>query len=154
MINWDAIGAGAELIAAVAVIATLVYLAVQIRQNTQSNQNTAIQTISGHKSEWLSLITQDSEVAALAVKGNADYEALTVEEMLRFTTLFMHFYRLYETQYHLYLNSAVPNDLWLGSSQTLQFGLQGPGARLVWDQNRERFSPSFQTLVDELLADT
>ncbi len=34
--NWDAIGAIAELFGAVGVIASLVYLAVQIRQNTRT----------------------------------------------------------------------------------------------------------------------
>ena len=32
--NWDAIGAIAELLGAIGVIASLVYLATQIRQNT------------------------------------------------------------------------------------------------------------------------
>ena len=38
--NWDAIGAIAESIGAVAVIATLLYLAIQIRQNTKSLDET------------------------------------------------------------------------------------------------------------------
>ncbi len=40
--NWDAIGAIAELLGAVGVIASLIYLATQIRQShEQMNQNTA-----------------------------------------------------------------------------------------------------------------
>jgi hypothetical protein len=45
--NWEAIGAAAELLGAIGVIATLAYLAVQIRhssdqlkKNTQSNVST------------------------------------------------------------------------------------------------------------------
>ena len=34
--NWEAIGATGEVVGAVAVFATLVYLAIQIRQNTAS----------------------------------------------------------------------------------------------------------------------
>lgn len=36
MMNWDAIGAVGELIGSVGVLITLVYLAIQIRQNTNS----------------------------------------------------------------------------------------------------------------------
>jgi hypothetical protein len=40
-VNWDAIGAIAELLGAVGVIASLVYLATQIRQSReQMSQNT------------------------------------------------------------------------------------------------------------------
>ena len=35
MINWDAVGAVAELAGAMAVVATLGYLALQIRQNSR-----------------------------------------------------------------------------------------------------------------------
>ena len=40
--NWDAIGAGAELIGATGVIITLIYLAMQIRQNTNQLKGEAI----------------------------------------------------------------------------------------------------------------
>ncbi|MFT4562959.1 MAG: hypothetical protein ACI9BW_002710 [Gammaproteobacteria bacterium] len=40
--NWDALGAISELVGALAVVATLVYLAIQIRQNTkQIEENTS-----------------------------------------------------------------------------------------------------------------
>jgi hypothetical protein len=35
-VNWDAIGAVAEVIGALAVLITLIYLALQIRQNTRA----------------------------------------------------------------------------------------------------------------------
>jgi len=34
--NWDAVGAIAELIGATAVVLTLVYLSIQLRQNTRA----------------------------------------------------------------------------------------------------------------------
>jgi hypothetical protein len=43
--NWEAIGAIGEAVGAVAVVASLVYLAVQIRQNTKSVQAATFQSI-------------------------------------------------------------------------------------------------------------
>ena len=39
--NWEAIGAVGEIVGAIAVIATLAYLAIQVRQNTNSVQGAA-----------------------------------------------------------------------------------------------------------------
>jgi len=39
-VNWEAIGSIAELIGALAVLATLIYLALQIRQNTKGMEET------------------------------------------------------------------------------------------------------------------
>ena len=48
--NWDAVGAIGEIIGAVAVVATLYYLALQIRENTartrQVEANTNFQQVS------------------------------------------------------------------------------------------------------------
>ena len=43
--NWEALGAIGEIVGAVAVIATLGYLAVQIRQNTRSVRAATLQSV-------------------------------------------------------------------------------------------------------------
>ena len=43
--NWDAIGAVGELIGAIAVVITLVYLAIQIRQNTKTVRASTYQSV-------------------------------------------------------------------------------------------------------------
>ena len=50
--NWEAIGAGGEMLGALGVIATLGYLAVQIRQNTRSIKDSAFQEISSSVGEF------------------------------------------------------------------------------------------------------
>lgn len=43
--NWEAIGAVANLFAALGVIATLIYLAMQIRQNTKAVRSSSIESL-------------------------------------------------------------------------------------------------------------
>ena len=43
--NWEAIGAIGEVLGAAAVVVTLGYLAVQIRQNSQAVKNSAAQSL-------------------------------------------------------------------------------------------------------------
>ena len=44
-VNWEAVSAIGEIVGAIAVVVTLAYLAVQIRQNTQVARSTARQAI-------------------------------------------------------------------------------------------------------------
>lgn len=151
--NWNALGAIAELMGAITVIATLIYLAIQIRQNTQSNQNIAIQTISTHNASWLSLIAQDESTAKLYRKGLLGLDQLTDDEMVRFTTLFILFCRIYETQYELYNSGAIPEALWQGSLRTIQNIFKFPGVLKWWGTQKELFSDTFQCLVNEIISD-
>ena len=45
MMNWEAIGAIGEVIGALAVVASLIYLASQIRQNNKLARNDSLQTV-------------------------------------------------------------------------------------------------------------
>ena len=43
--NWEAVGAAAELLGAIGVIASLLYLATQIRQSTRTARDTALRAM-------------------------------------------------------------------------------------------------------------
>jgi len=74
--NWDAIGAIGEVVGAVAVISTLIYLAVQIRQ---SNRNLAEATSASIIQSFASInsrISSDEQFAELFIRGRDDIDAL------------------------------------------------------------------------------
>jgi hypothetical protein len=90
--NWDAIGAIAELLGAVGVIASLVYLTTQIRQSRdQMAQNTRALRAGAYQQFGHSV--GGREMSRLAVPGRSrtitvglsDFEQLNEEERDRFS---------------------------------------------------------------------
>jgi len=78
-VNWDALGAAAEAIGAVAVLVTLVYLAVQVRASTRSTRS---QTLLGSSIQYQQLLvapTNSSELRSAVQKSHAG-EQLTLSE--------------------------------------------------------------------------
>ena len=61
MPNWEAIGAIGEVVGGVAVIATLLYLAIQIRQNAQSVRNAASLSVNEGLAEINRRLSNDAE---------------------------------------------------------------------------------------------
>ena len=149
--NWDAIGATGEVLGSIAVVITLVYLAVQIRQNTQSNRTAAIQTMAGQDSTWLSTIAQDSELADIVSRGWRDFSALSEVERARFLAIMSQLCRQYDSQLHLWRDGAIPDPLWAASERTLVLCLSQPGAREWWAGARSLYSEQFQELVEDRL---
>jgi hypothetical protein len=102
--NWEAIGAIGEIIAAAAVVFSFVYLAAQIRQNTQQveeqcrtqRQNGLLGARSAF-TEWRSLVIQDATVAAIWKKGSASLELLNEEERVRMDFLLIDFFWAHAT---------------------------------------------------------
>ena len=150
--NWDALGAIAELIGAIAVVATLIYLAAQIRQNTFSNRNAALQTISSQYADWLSTIIENESVARIYRAGLADFNQLTEEDRIRFGMLLTQLCRACDAQYHQHKTSALPQEMWKSTLESLVGVLEKPGGSAWWSRYGSRFSPSFYTVVNGALG--
>ena len=151
--TWEAIGALGEVVGAIAVIATLIYLSAQIRSNTMSNRNAALQTVSAQNADWLSLITQDAEVARIFRSGQQDLDNLEGEDLLRYGMLMTQFCRVFDAQCHQYQNKALPDDLWQSSLRSIVFILRRRGARSWWESFGYQYSESFQKLVATMLEE-
>jgi hypothetical protein len=103
--NWDALGAIGEIIGAVAVIATLYYLSLQIKINSNEISKSAdVQRAqSTHNTNALYIkvwqpLMQDSELASIYLKGIND-ELLDDVERLRFCVYINTFLALIEAAY-------------------------------------------------------
>ena len=78
------LGALGELVAAIATIATLIYLAIQIRQN---NRNLEESTSASINQGWASInsrISSDEQFAELFIRGRENLDALNPIELERF----------------------------------------------------------------------
>ena len=89
--DWEAIGAIAEALAAVGVIATLVYLARQIRTNTNAVQSAAAQSVHENFAVWYRMLASEAELSRIITNGLRDYAALSEGDKARFISTFMVF---------------------------------------------------------------
>lgn len=92
--NWEAISAVSEVIAAIAVVASLIYLAIQIRHNTKEieEQNRAhelgtLSDLAGRFTNFRSYIIENEKTALVWQKGRDDLDSLTPEERFQFDYL-------------------------------------------------------------------
>ncbi|MEJ2238130.1 MAG: hypothetical protein P8X82_07515 [Gemmatimonadales bacterium] len=80
--NWDAIGAVGEILGALAVVATLGYLAVQTRQANYLARSNAVLQLQNQMREHRNSLALSSELAQIMVKRSNGGE-LTELEVLR-----------------------------------------------------------------------
>src|SRR5262249_40351470 len=81
--SWEALGAIANLLAAIGVIATLIYLSIQIRQNTKAVRSSSVQNLVQSLSTTAQAAVENESMIPLLVKADAGDSALTDEERTR-----------------------------------------------------------------------
>ena len=98
--NWEAVGAIGEIIGAAGVIASLGYLAVQIRRSAASTNLSAFQEVMRSAQDLSSVIAQDGELARLLVSGSQSREELSPDDRLRFHSFWSAMFMNMEMGFH------------------------------------------------------
>jgi len=147
------LGSIGELVAAIATVVTLVYLAVQVRQNTRALRSSTFQDVSREMAHNVEPIVYQSDVAEILVKGLRGLAELTPSEQLRFrSVLVMSFRRMEAVYVHSKLGS-IERELALGFELSMLSMLHNPGAAEWWGTAKATFTRSFSEHVDSWLAE-
>ena len=81
------LGSIGELVGAIATVATLIYLAIQIRSNTLALRSTAAQSVHESFATWYRMLAGDEGLSELMAKGLRDYSLLSETERARFAMI-------------------------------------------------------------------
>ena len=142
-----------EFIGGTAVIASLIYLAIQVRQNTRSVKSSTLATNTNNWSSMLVNLADDGKSEAY-LNGIVGREDIGAAHFLQFVQIPRAMFVSWETQHYQFLNGALDKDIYHGyeracKDQMLVF----PGFQMVWEITREGFSPAFSKLVDKLISE-
>ena len=142
------LGSLGELIAAVATVVTLGYLAIQIRQNTRTLRASALQSANDSAQRVLGGISQNHENAAIYHQGLASFDELAPAEKTHFTLMLLGIFSASETMYWNKRNGLLAAEIWDREVKVIRFYLQTPGGRGMWRIGHTLFSDSFAQFVD------
>jgi hypothetical protein len=141
-----------EFVGGTFVVVSLVYLALQVRQNTRGlrteNYARALDRISALQSR----LSQEAEFTALFSRGVLDVAALSPRERIQFTWALYEAFGSFEFMFHQARDGALPAEVWERWSATVAWWLSFAGTRAWWAARPAPFSASFAAYVDALIA--
>jgi len=100
--NWDALGAIAELLSAVGVIITLAYLAIQIKNGARQSRGQAFVSLQQKTHAIVRELRQSPELYEMVLRGGTDWDSLNDQEKSMAHLWNMDEAQLYETAWVLW----------------------------------------------------
>lgn len=146
--NWDAISAGGEIVGALAVVVSLLYVAVQIRHNTKTSQDEAYRDIFGQINCQFHAMAEPSN-AELILKGLIDYKGLEGKDKFRFACLMSALITnlelsVFSSDAELMIDDTLKTFAdWLGPRYFAY-----PGMLEWWEESKNHFDPKARDWVD------
>ena len=112
IVNWDAIGAIGQILEAIAVLTTLAYLAIQIRQNTQSVATSVFESAMSGLNQHIRWVSGDAELSSIVRRGFVDHGSLNEEERFRFNFVLRSYTNQIYKLFRLYEQGVFPEYEW------------------------------------------
>lgn len=142
------LGSLGEIVGAVATVATLIYLAIQIRDNTFAVRSSAAQSVHEAFSTWYRMLSADADLAQLVANGLRDYASLTETERARFVATFMAFLSCSQDAFIKWQEGSLAPELWSGWEQVILNLIGSPGGREFWGERGYLFGDPFRRHVE------
>ena len=140
-----------ELIGVLALIGSLVYVGIGVRQNARATRLSSLHDISSLYASVMMCVAQDTETSTLWVRGLQEYGHLNPGERARFIMLMGVSVRTMSQQFFQWRQGALDTENWNGMKAVIDDITLYPGFAEYWRLRSHQYSDAFQTYVNDAL---
>lgn len=151
MTNLESLANLGEIIGAIAVVVSLLYVAIQVRQNTQAQQTENFSRALDRVAAMQATLSQDPETSVIFSKGVLDPSELTAKERMQFTWAMYELFGAFEFMYLASKTKAIPTEVWQRWSSAVAWWLSFSGVQTWWTVRPIPFTESFTSYVEDVL---
>jgi len=151
----------AELISAAAVVISLIFLAIQVREgasqtamNTEAVQASALQQYFQQHADVTFLPIENPDLRAIMRKARGGLEALSGEEVDAYFSYAAQQHRSFFVGFQMMRSGILPKDEWMPFQGALHRSLHRSRGYLdVWNARRHDYPEDYRRLVDRLIEE-
>lgn len=139
----------AQIAGVLLVLGSLVFVGVQIRQQTLATKAQTEQAIAANWTELGALITENAEPFTKGLlSSDPTFSALDDADRMRFLTVTFGLFKHYENMFLQFRKGRVEEADWTPWSNHIQMYFHQPGVQSWWSIRKAAFSPAFRDYLD------
>jgi len=141
-----------QIVSAIAVVASLVFVGFQLRQNTRAVRASTSQAHSATYLQAVESLFADAQFASIWRRGLGDFDRLDEDERVRFLAFTSALFRFYDASRIQMLHGQLDPEHWRTIEQQVISLAGQPGIRAWWKLRRAWHSEDFQRLFESVPA--
>ncbi len=141
-----------EFFGGVGVVLSLIYLGIQVRGNTKSQQADITARVVDRMAGMQSVYGTDGEANALFNQGISDPTKMTMHDRTRFMWLLTEFFGAMEFLMQQHRAGNIDEETWERWAGTFDWWLTWPGVQAYWVGRAIPFTKTFTAYVEERIA--
>lgn len=141
------LGQTITVLANLGVIAGILFLVLELRQNTVAVRSTASQGVQDQVTAIYDMLI-DERMAGILSKGYEDAKTLDPTERMMFYAFWEAGFQAYQNLFYQTREGVIGPERTDGWWQHLRNNLEFPGVRVYWEQRRYMLTPEFQSFIE------
>jgi hypothetical protein len=148
------ISALAEIIGGLAVIGSLIFVGLQIRDNSRAVRSATAQAVHDNYAGWYLALIGEPKALAVSARGFVDYDGLAPDEKAQFVCIFMAFLSHSQNAFHQWKAGHLSDELWRGWEALMMNLVNTKGGAAFWRERSYVFGRAFEAHVGEIMKRT
>ncbi|PYJ23174.1 MAG: hypothetical protein DMF42_10200 [Verrucomicrobia bacterium] len=150
--NWEMLTAIGQLAAVCVGIPSLIYFAIQIREQTRERRQSAVNALTVQWGDLTKALHENGEFTAIYLRGVHSFHDLDAVSKLRFSAFQNRFFKNFEGMYYSRREGILSAELWSEIERTMSDFLAYDGVRQWWETRKHWHSEAFARIVDAIIA--
>ena len=148
---FDSVAQFAEIISAIAVVVTVIYLTIQIQDNTKALENQGHYNALSVAQAPIVMMVDNSDLARIIEKGSINPDSLSSVELLRYYDHQFLSFNGWEYLYYANQSESIPKSLWIGADAYFsELIYTKPGLIKFWAAYEHAFAEPFKSYVENI----
>ena len=150
--NWEMLTAIGQLAAVFVGIPSLIYLALQIREQTKERRHAAVNALAVQWGDLTKSLHDNAEFAEIYLRGVQSFTDLDAVSKLRFSAFLNRFFKNFEGMYFSHCDRILTESLWGEIERTMSDVIAYPGVQEWWKTRRHWHTEEFGRVVHTIIA--
>jgi hypothetical protein len=151
--DWEAIGAVGEVVGAAGVIASLLYVAQQVRASNRASAVEAKLESTRLQNDYIQALIDDPELNDLMLRGRQGLGDLSPSDFYRFSNMALKAFWYLSAGYFQLRRGTLSEDDWFEQQAILNYWLESRGFREWWQKvGRHMFGREMSAFVESEIA--
>ena len=149
--NWEALGALSQLVAAIGLIPSVVYLAIQVRAQNKAHHRASLDMLTTQWGDLIQTVNESDDFGRIYLDGLASFEALEPVARIRFGAYMLRVFRYWEAMYFHFEDGTLRSSSWKALQSQMADIIAYAGVQEWWQTRKHWYTDEFRGVVETVI---
>jgi hypothetical protein len=145
-VNWEAISAIGQIVGALAVVISLIYVAREIRSNARAARLASMETVV----RWLRQLAEHPDLRELYYRAIHDFDSLEGADLVGFGVLMNQLFHIIQETYYQQADGHLDPRVWRETEVSVSEVIAYPGVQAWWRLRSHWFGEEFAKYINQV----